>query len=105
MLSVRLIIRAGAHIGSITLKGNQSQNLTMRHANRYSRLCFIFMLNSTEHEISVALKTKALKDNTCIAFKYSYVVFIMLINVKCQQLLNCGHFSIYEHDKAHSQSR
>ena len=43
-----------------------------------------FMLNSTEHEISTALKTKMLKNNDLFALvlELSVVVFIMPINVK-----------------------
>ena len=40
------------------------------------------MLNSTEHKISTAHKTKTLKKIGIFAFKLSYDVFIMLINVK-----------------------
>ena len=42
-----------------------------------------FMLNSSEHEISIASKKlKYLIIKTFLAFKLSYVVFIMLITVK-----------------------
>ena len=41
-----------------------------------------FMLNSTEHEISTAHKTKMLKNKYFSCFSNSDVVFIMLINVK-----------------------
>ena len=40
------------------------------------------MLNSTEHEIITAHKTKLLKMMTFLAFKLSNGVFVMLINVK-----------------------
>ena len=40
-----------------------------------------FMFNSAEHELSMFIKTKMLKIKTFHAFKPSYVVFIMLINV------------------------
>ena len=44
---------------------------------------FHTQLNSTEHEISTAHKTKKSSNNkTFLAFKLSDVVFIMLINVK-----------------------
>ena len=41
-----------------------------------------FMLNSTEHEISTAHKTKIPTMKKFLALSLSYVVFIMLINVK-----------------------
>ena len=44
-----------------------------------------FQLNSTEHEISTAHRETKIKN--FLVFKLSDVVFIMLINVKCQQLL------------------
>ena len=40
------------------------------------------MLNSSEHEISKALKNKLLKSKYFIAFKLSDVVFTVLMNVK-----------------------
>ena len=39
-----------------------------------------FMLNSTEHKISIAHNTKMLKIKTFLAFKILSVVFIILIN-------------------------
>ena len=39
------------------------------------------------------VKTKMLKKNTFLAFKLLDVVFIMLINVKCQQLFCFFHLS------------
>ena len=41
-----------------------------------------FMLNSTEHEMSISLKVKCKKMHIILAFKLSAVVFIILINVK-----------------------
>ena len=41
-----------------------------------------FMLNSTEHEISTAHKTHMLKNKDLFAFKLTYVLIIMLINVQ-----------------------
>ena len=41
-----------------------------------------FMLNSTEYEFQLLIKTKILKNNVFLASKRSDVVFIMLINVK-----------------------
>ena len=40
------------------------------------------MLNSAEHKISAAHKTKMLKHTVFLDLKLSDVVFIMLINVK-----------------------
>ena len=40
------------------------------------------MLNSTEHEISTACKTKMLKNIRCYLFSLLHVVFIMLISDK-----------------------
>ena len=40
------------------------------------------MLNSTENEISIAHKTKMLKNDDISCFKKIDVVFILLINVK-----------------------
>ena len=40
------------------------------------------MLNTNEHEISIAHKTKMLKNEDFLAFKLSDIVFIMQINVK-----------------------
>ena len=45
-----------------------------------------FMLNSTEHEISTAHKIKYRQIKKFLALSLSDVVFIMLINVKMQQL-------------------
>ena len=46
------------------------------------------MLNSTEHDISTALKkTKKLKIKTFLAFKLSKVLFIVLINVKMPKIV------------------
>ena len=42
----------------------------------------MFMLNSTEHEISTAYKIGVLKMKTFLAFRFLDFVFIMLINVK-----------------------
>ena len=53
------------------------------------------MLNSTEHEISTAHKTKFGQVKMFLASSLSDIVFIMLINVKN----NCWHFNIYEQDK------
>ena len=43
-----------------------------------------FVLNSTEHEISTAHKTKIPRDEevSCFTSRLSYVVFIMQINAK-----------------------
>ena len=40
------------------------------------------MLNSTEHEITMAQKTKLLENEDFLAFNFSDGVIIMLINVK-----------------------
>ena len=40
------------------------------------------MLNSTEHEISTALKIKILSNKVCLDLSLSDVVFIMRIYVK-----------------------
>ena len=45
------------------------------------------MLNSTEHVISTAHKTKMLKNEYFSCFKLSDAVFIMLINIKMPKLL------------------
>ena len=45
------------------------------------------MLNSTEHEISIAHKTKIMKIKTFVEFKLSNVVFILLINVKMSTIV------------------
>ena len=40
------------------------------------------MLNSTEHEISIAHKTEMLKHDSYLLLQNSDIVFILLINVK-----------------------
>ena len=47
----------------------------------------LFMLNSTEHEISTAHKVKYLPMKKCLALYLSDVVFIMLINVKMSTIV------------------
>ena len=59
------------------------------------------MLNSAEHEISVAHKRSNDETNS---LKLSDVVFILLLNVKMPTIVNnCWHFNIYEQDKLHAQ--
>ena len=43
---------------------------------------FFFMLNSTEQEIQLLIKTKIPTSKECFALSLSYVVFIILITVK-----------------------
>ena len=68
-----------------------------------------FMLNSTEHEISTAHKTKMLKKiKIVLAYKLSDVVFIMLINFKMPTVVGIltfmsminFFFSWVEHEKS-----
>ena len=47
-----------------------------------------FMLTSTKHEFATAHKSKCLKIKAYLDFKLSDVVFIILINDKCQLLLS-----------------
>ena len=47
---------------------------------------YFFILNSTEHVIETAYKTKVLKIKTGLTLKLLDFVFTMLINVKCQHL-------------------
>ena len=58
------------------------------------------MLNSTEHEISTAHKTKYRQIKKFLALSLPEVVSIMLINVKMPTI--CWHFNIYEQDKIHA---
>ena len=53
-----------------------------------------FMLNSNEPEMSTAHEINCWKMMTFVAFKFSDVLFIVLTNVKCQQLLKFKHFVI-----------
>ena len=46
------------------------------------------MLNSTEHKISTAYKTKLLYNKDFSCFQLSDGVFIMLINVKMPTIVN-----------------
>ena len=59
------------------------------------------MLNSTEHEISNAHKTKIRQMKAFFAFSLSDVVFIMLINVKMPTII--GTLSVYEQDTFRAQ--
>ena len=68
-------------LGSFDIKFNR---LTNKHLARGCK--FYFILNSTEHEISTAHKTKMLKK-TFLAFKLSDVVLIMLVNVKIPTII------------------
>ena len=52
------------------------------------------MLNVTEHGISTALKAKMLKNKTCLAFKLSYAVFFIPINVKVPTITILAHMSM-----------
>ena len=56
-----------------------------------------FMLNSTEHKISTAKKTKIPTNEEISCFK-SLRCCIYLANVN-----NCWHFNIYEQDKFRAQ--
>ena len=68
--------------------------------DRYSRSCrtdlffwprgykTFFLLNSTEHKISTTRENEnAEKDGEFLAFKLSYLVFILLINVKMPTII------------------
>ena len=65
------------------------------------------MLNPTEHEIQLLIKTIMLK-NKYLAFKHSDVVFIMLINIKMPTIVGILTFmgmmnfilSKVEHEKS-----
>ena len=59
------------------------------------------MLNSTEHEISTAHKTKipTYKKVVYLALCVSDVVFIMLINVQMPTIFGILKFNIYEQAK------
>ena len=46
------------------------------------------MINSTEHKISTAHKTKIQTNKKFLALSLSGVVFIMLINVKMQTIVD-----------------
>ena len=63
------------------------------------------MLNSTEHEISTAHKTKILTNKEVsflLAFSLSNVVFIMLMNVKLPTIV--GILKFHTQDKFRAQS-
>ena len=62
-----------------------------------------FMLNSTEHGISIVHKSKMLKNKDFSSFQTLRCFFTMLINVKMPTAGNCSHFNIYEHDKFYAQ--
>ena len=61
----------------------------------------LFMLNSTEHEISTAHKTKIPTEKIILALSFPDVVFIMLINVKMSTLVDI--LTYYEQDKFSAQ--
>ena len=87
-----------------------------KYINRPRGYKTIFMLNSTEHEISTAHKNK---NTLCqqmkkfFAFSHSDVVFIVLINVKMQTVVGILSFmsrlnfvlSWVEHEKSFITSR
>ena len=60
-----------------------------------------FMLNSTEHEISTAHKSKIPANKEVSCFK-SLRCCIYHAN-KCLNANNCWHFDIYEQDKFRAQ--
>ena len=55
------------------------------------------MLNSTEHEISTAHKTK-IPTNKEVSFSESLGCCIYLA-YKCENANNCWHFNIYEQEQ------
>ena len=69
---------------SLQLSQNDKCNSELRAKNREvsgPKVTKLFMLKSTEHDISVGL-TKILKNNHFMLFKLSDAVFIMLINIE-----------------------
>ena len=63
----------------------------------------VFMLNSAEHEISIAIESKILKNTQMM-----YLSCLQML--KCQQMLAFKHllcpflhFNIYKQDKFHAQ--
>ena len=59
------------------------------------------MLNSTEHGILTAHKTKVLKHMSFLALKVSDVAFILLTNVKMPTIV--GILTFFEHYKLNAQ--
>ena len=59
----------------------------------------MFMLNSTENEMSTSHKNLNAEKTTCIAFKLSNVVFIMLIDKTFMSLIHFMLSLIVEHKK------
>ena len=61
----------------------------------------LFMLNSTEHEMSTAHKTKIPTEKRILALSFPDFVFIMLINVKMSTLVDILIY--YEQDNFSAQ--